>query len=178
MCFSSLEALKEPCRVKLHSDSLYLIKPLVEGKAQRWQLNDWVRSRVAMKPVKNADLWQRLLDAAARHEVEYIWVRGHAGIVENERCDAISVQAAQSGNLPIDPGFTPKPSNALIANKQAVADLAGRICRKCATPLIRKSPRAKHRPGQTYYFEYYLLCPQCRTMYMVEAAKRTISPPP
>jgi ribonuclease HI len=84
---SGLEALKRPCRVRLYSDSQYLrdgITKWIHGWKQRgWRTAD-------RQPVKNIDLWQRLDTAAARHAVEWEWVRGHAGHPENERADALA----------------------------------------------------------------------------------------
>lgn len=87
---SALEALKRPCSVDLHTDSQYLrqgITSWIEG----WKRNGW---RTAdRKPVKNADLWQRLDAAVARHNVRWHWVRGHAGHELNERADALAREA-------------------------------------------------------------------------------------
>lgn len=84
---AGLEALKRPCRVRLYTDSQYLrdgITQWLRGwKARNWRTAD-------KKPVKNVDLWQRLDAAAAPHQVEWLWVRGHAGHPENERADALA----------------------------------------------------------------------------------------
>jgi ribonuclease HI len=84
---AALESLKRPCRVRLHTDSLYLkegITRWIHGwKAKGWRTAD-------RKPVKNIDLWQRLDAALARHQVEFLWVKGHAGHAENERADALA----------------------------------------------------------------------------------------
>jgi ribonuclease HI len=84
---SGLEALKRPCRVKLYTDSQYVLGGITQWVAG-WKARGW---RTAdKKPVKNVDLWQRL-DAATRpHQVEWIWVKGHAGHPENERADALA----------------------------------------------------------------------------------------
>jgi ribonuclease HI len=86
----ALEALKENCTVSLYSDSSYVrdgIKTWIHG----WKKNGW---RTAdKKPVKNAELWQALDAARARHNVEFHWIRGHAGHPENERCDELARQA-------------------------------------------------------------------------------------
>lgn len=84
---AGLESLKRPSRVRLTTDSQYVMNGL-----RSW-LKDWKRRgwRTAdRKPVKNVDLWQRLDEAASRHEVEYEWVRGHTGHVDNERADALA----------------------------------------------------------------------------------------
>ncbi|MCG3143725.1 MAG: Ribonuclease HI [Gammaproteobacteria bacterium] len=92
---AGLESLKRPSRVRLTTDSQYVMNGL-----RSW-LKDWKRRgwRTAdRKPVKNVDLWQRLDEAASRHEVEYEWVRGHTGHVDNERADALA-NAAIDGLL-------------------------------------------------------------------------------
>ena len=86
---SALEALSRPCAVELHTDSQYL-RGGVTGWINNWKRNGW---RTAdKKPVKNDDLWRRLDEAAARHDVNWRWVKGHAGDVMNERADALARQ--------------------------------------------------------------------------------------
>ena len=84
-----LEALREPCRVILTSDSRYLIDAVTQGWLSSWQRRGWKRGK--NEPVLNVDLWQRLLPLLERHQVEFVWVRGHAGHPENERCDRMAV---------------------------------------------------------------------------------------
>ncbi len=87
----ALQALKRPCTIILHTDSIYLrdgITKWVHG----WKRNGW--KTADRKPVKNADLWQELIDAAAPHRVSWQWVRGHAGHPENERADRLACDAA------------------------------------------------------------------------------------
>lgn len=89
----ALEALKRPCRVELHTDSNY-VRDGITKWIHGWLRNGW---RTAdKKPVKNADLWQELLDAAARHRVEWHWVKGHSGHPENDRVDALACAAADA----------------------------------------------------------------------------------
>ncbi len=83
----ALEALKRPCKVRLTTDSTYLKDGITRWIA-RWKENGWRTAK--RKPVKNVDLWQRLEAALARHEVEWRWVRGHAGHAENERADKLA----------------------------------------------------------------------------------------
>ena len=99
----SLEALKESCRVTLYSDSRYVVDAVEKGWAKRWQANGWMRNK--KEPAINPDLWKQLLALCEQHDVEFRWVRGHAGNPENERCDQLAVQAAQQSNLPIDKGY-------------------------------------------------------------------------
>ena len=88
----ALEALKEPCRVVLCSDSKYVIDALSKGWAKKWRANGWKRGD--KKPALNPDLWEQLLNACERHELEYQWIKGHAGHPENERCDELAVEQA------------------------------------------------------------------------------------
>ncbi|KAA5805327.1 ribonuclease HI [Alkalicaulis satelles] len=83
----ALEALKRPCRVRLVTDSTY-VRDGVTRWLRTWKSNGWKTS--AKKPVKNEDLWRRLDAAAARHEISWEWVKGHAGHPENERADALA----------------------------------------------------------------------------------------
>jgi ribonuclease HI len=89
---AALEALRRPCRVVLHTDSEY-----VKNGITRWHTG-WVRKNWRSStgdPVKNMDLWQRLLAAAAQHKIEWRWVRGHAGDVMNERADVLATAARE-----------------------------------------------------------------------------------
>lgn len=83
----ALEALKRPCRVKLVTDSEYVMKGIREWMPN-WKKRGW--KTAAKQPVKNADLWQRLDEEVARHEVEWQWVRGHTGHAGNERADLLA----------------------------------------------------------------------------------------
>jgi len=100
---AGLEALKEKCRVTLYSDSDYVVKAMSRGWAQRWRANGWKRNR--REQALNPDLWERLLKLCEYHEVEFGWVRGHAGIPENIRCDELAMQAARQLDLPPDEGY-------------------------------------------------------------------------
>ena len=88
----ALEALKEPCRGVLCSDSKYVIDALSKGWAKKWRANGWKRGD--KKPALNPDLWEQLLNACERHELQYQWIKGHAGHPENERCDELAVEQA------------------------------------------------------------------------------------
>ena len=82
-----LEALKRPCRVRLVTDSQYVRNGITQWMAN-WKRNNWRTAN--RKPVKNADLWERLDAASAQHDVDWVWVKGHAGHPENERADAVA----------------------------------------------------------------------------------------
>ena len=89
---AALEALKRPSKVRLHTDSSYLKDGITKWLPQ-WKRRGW--KTADKKPVKNVDLWQRLEAAEAPHEVEWLWVRGHDGHVENERADALAREGMQ-----------------------------------------------------------------------------------
>ena len=98
-----LEALKEECRVTLYSDSQYVVNAVEKGWAWRWESKGWKRGKDAK--ALNPDLWERLLRLCEYHDVEFRWVRGHAGNKENERCDQLATGAARQRDLPVDKGY-------------------------------------------------------------------------
>lgn len=97
---SGLEALTRPCRVLLHTDSAYIVNAINKGWARRWREQGWMRNK--KESAENPDLWERLLELLDTHDVEFIWVRGHAGNVENERADRLAVAASQASDLLVD----------------------------------------------------------------------------
>ena len=90
---TGLEALKERCRVTLYSDSKYLTDAVTLGWAEKWRANNWMRTK--REKALNEDLWERLLSLLEKHEVEFVWVKGHAGHPENERCDRLAVMETE-----------------------------------------------------------------------------------
>ena len=94
---AGLEALNRPCEVALYSDSQYLVKAFNEHWIDGWIKKGWKRGK--NEPVKNTDLWKRLLKAKAPHHVEFIWVKGHDGHPQNERCDTLATTAADGSDL-------------------------------------------------------------------------------
>lgn len=99
----ALEALKRPCDVVLYSDSQYLVKAFNDRWVDGWLRRGWKNAK--KEPVKNVDLWKRLLAAKEPHDVTWSWVKGHAGHPENERCDALATAAADGGGRLADEGF-------------------------------------------------------------------------
>lgn len=100
---AGLEALTKPCDVDLYSDSQYLVKAVNEKWLDGWIKKGWKRGK--NEPVKNVDLWKRLLAVKSKHNVRFIWVKGHAGHPGNERCDELATKAADGDNLLIDEGL-------------------------------------------------------------------------
>ena len=94
---AGLEALIKPCHVTLYSDSAYLVNAFNQNWISGWVKKGWKRGK--NEPVKNVDLWKRLLAAKEKHWVTFIWVKGHDGHPQNERCDALATGAADGGNL-------------------------------------------------------------------------------
>ncbi len=99
---AGLEALTRPCQVELYSDSKYLVDAFNQHWIEGWLKKGWKRGK--NEPVKNVDLWQRLLKAKAPHQVSFHWVKGHDGHPENERCDQLATSAADGTDLLTDPG--------------------------------------------------------------------------
>ena len=89
----ALKILIEPCEVKLHTDSRYVIDGITKW-IHGWQRNGW--KNASKQPVSNIDLWHDLIEATARHQVEWIWVKGHNGHPENERADRLASDAAEA----------------------------------------------------------------------------------
>jgi len=96
----ALRALKRPCRVTLISDSLYVVHAIEKGWLKSWKAKGW--KKADKKPVLNIDLWQQLLPELERHDVTFSWTKGHAGDIENERCDELAVAASQQHDLKED----------------------------------------------------------------------------
>ncbi|MBR6618479.1 MAG: ribonuclease HI [Oscillospiraceae bacterium] len=86
---AGLAALKEPCEVILTTDSKYVVDSITKGWVYGWKQRGWIKSD--KKPALNVDLWEQLLPLLDKHHVTFVWVKGHAGHPENERCDALAV---------------------------------------------------------------------------------------
>jgi len=99
---TGLEALNRPCQVELYSDSKYVTDAFNQNWIDGWIAKNWNRGKSG--PVKNIDLWKRLLKAKEPHQVTFIWVKGHDGHVQNERCDLLATTAADGDDLIIDEG--------------------------------------------------------------------------
>jgi ribonuclease HI len=98
-----LEAIKEPSKVILYSDSEYLVNAMNQGWATRWKANRWKRNK--REKALNVDLWKRLLELCEIHEVRFEWVKGHAGLKGNERADWLSLAGMRGKDLAIDEGY-------------------------------------------------------------------------
>ena len=99
----ALQTLEQSYSVILYSDSRYVVDAIQKGWAEKWRANGWRRNK--KERAINPDLWRQLLTLCAEHEIEFRWVRGHAGNPDNERCDQLATQAARQKGLPIDEGY-------------------------------------------------------------------------
>ncbi len=101
----AMRHIQEPrVTATVHSDSKYVVDNLNGGYVARWRANRW-RTTATKQPAKNADLWTQLLELAERHQVTFVWVKGHVENPENCRCDELAVLARQADDLPPDEGF-------------------------------------------------------------------------
>ena len=100
---AGLKALKNGCIVTLYTDSQYLVNAMTKGWVEKWRANGWKRNK--QDRALNADLWEQMLDLCRRHQVKFVWVRGHADNQENECCDLLAREAASGQDLPDDKGY-------------------------------------------------------------------------
>lgn len=90
---NGLSALNRRCDVTIYTDSQYVVNGITKGWAESWKKNGWIKKD--KKPALNADLWDMLLTLLAQHQYKFVWLKGHAGHPENERCDAMAVAQSQ-----------------------------------------------------------------------------------
>ncbi len=100
---TGLEALNRPCDVTVYSDSQYVVNAFNQHWIDGWLKKGWKRGK--NEPVKNTDLWKRLLKAKESHNVTFQWVKGHDGHPQNERCDELATTAADGNELIVDEGL-------------------------------------------------------------------------
>lgn len=167
---AGLEMLKQRCKVTLYSDSQYVVDAIMKNWALSWKRKNWWRTRT--ERAANVDLWERLLLLCEKHEVEFRWVRGHAGNLENERCDQLAMAALRKPDLSIDDGYENKPDTEGLQPEMQ----EGEPCRKCSAPVIKRAGKSK--PDRDYYYEFHLWCPKCAIAYHVESAKRSVQQTP
>lgn len=174
-----LKSLKKKSVVNVYTDSRYVVDSITKGWAEKWKSKNWFRKQNS-KAI-NYDLWDILLKLISeQQEVKFNWVKGHAGHNENERCDELANLAINGENLIEDLGYEPKDeltksqeiTNRHDNSKKVIIKNEGDLCRKCSGKVIKKQPIKKViKPNQAYYYEYYLLCPNCKTMYFTDEAK-------
>lgn len=167
-----LERIKTKAKVTVYSDSKYVVDGIEKGWAVNWEKANWIRKKGNL--VLNKDLWERLLDIMDKHDVTFNWVKGHTGHTKNERCDVLANEGINSENKIKDEGYLEYLENIEYYQEQKI-EKEGDNCRKCETKVVKKVPKKrKVKLNKDFYYEYYLVCPNCKTMYMVEDAKRNI----
>jgi ribonuclease HI len=102
-CIAALKTLRTAAAVILYTDSRYVVNGICKGWARKWRANNWMRTKT--EAALNRDLWEEILALVGLHRVEFVWLRGHAGQPENERCDEIAKAAAQGTDLTEDHGY-------------------------------------------------------------------------
>jgi len=102
-CIKAIESLEPGCGVRLYSDSSYVVNGITKGWAVKWRKNGWIRS--GSEKAQNIDLWSKLLVLCEKIDIEFVWVKGHAGTPENECCDRLAVTAAAKSGLPVDEAY-------------------------------------------------------------------------
>ena len=167
---AGLELLKKPCQVNLYSDSQYVVKAMTEGWLTAWKTKNWWHTNTKRR--ENYDLWQRLDQLCMTHQVQFRWVKGHAGHQENERCDQLAMAALRQPNLPADEGYENRSDNDGVRPEMQEGD----SCLKCSVPVIKQTGRKK--PKRDFYYEFFLYCPGCKATYQVESAKRFVEQAP
>ena len=176
--------LKTRSKVTLHTDSQYTINGLQKWWAKKWKANNWFRT--GSQKAVNHDLWAILLELSEEHEVDFEWIKGHNGHLENELCDQLATLAMQRDDLLVDEWFEEapekpkqKPLSSLSSKERWNAtswwEKTGTNCKKCDNLLVKKTPKhTKKTLKKEYYYEYYHHCPACKTNYMLQEAKRDI----
>lgn len=172
---SGLQKLKKKSRVFVYTNSMYIVNPFNKNWIKNWVENNWVSNK---KNIVNVNLWKQLLELTQFHEVTFLYSKDRKML----ECLSIAEIAFKNSNILIDE-FYENPVNqeqieSVAVQKEQVnlkIKKDGDLCRKCNTPVIQKTPsRKKIKKNQSYYFEYYMFCPNCKTMYMVEEARKTI----
>ncbi|MCA9136858.1 MAG: ribonuclease HI [Planctomycetales bacterium] len=164
----ALEALKRPCTVRLHSDSRFLVDTVNTGLLFRRAADKW-------KAPKRweADLWKRFLNEYLKHDVELIWIKGHAGLQDNDRCDQLATEAMQSKSLEIDTGFQAEASPKVVSKKVATTKKKptkeGDPCQHCGHAMEKRYTK-KRSPNAIKRHEWYLYCAKCKQSYHTKEA--------
>jgi len=174
---TGLSKLKKKSKVTIFTDSQYTINGIEKWWAKKWKANNWRKGD--KKLATNSDLWGQLLDVLEKHEVNFYWVKGHNGHLENERCDELATLAMKRKELLIDEWFIESSEKKKFSPEQIIldpdAEKTGTNCKKCNNPLVKKLPKhTKKTLLKEYYYEYYHHCPACKTNYMLQEAKRDI----
>ncbi len=161
-----LEQLKNKAIVQVYSDSQYIVNAVNNGWLDKWKENNWLRNK--KEKALNIDLWKRLIELMNIHEVTFEWVKGHSGHEENERCDSLANMAMKGDNLLEDVEYLKQKENPVDGKIRKEGDL----CRKCNISVIQRENKLKKvKNKQKFYYKYYMVCPNCSTVYYTDEAK-------
>lgn len=129
----------------------------------------------------NYDLWEQLLEETQKHKIKFNWVKWHNWHKENERCDELATKEIlkntdiliKSKNNPHSISFLEKDIEWILIKTQKKIKMSkeNQPCKKCATPIIRVAPKKKNTKNKSFYYDWFLTCPNCKTNYFVEEAK-------
>jgi len=161
-----LEELKKKSNVDVYSDSKYVVDSINLKWVFKWKNNNWFKNK---DKAENIDLWERLLILLGKHDVKFNWVKGHNGHLENERCDELATLGIELTNKLVDTEYLKRLERGENYGKVLKE---GDSCKKCGASVIKRIPKKrKIKKKKTYFYKYYLVCPNCENMYMVESAK-------
>jgi len=177
-----LSELKEKCDVQIFTDSSYVVNWIEKWRAEKWKANNWMRTK-SDKAI-NYDLWEKLLQEVSKHKVKFNWVKWHAGHEENERCDELATNEILDNiwEIKVEKKITKKELLQKVLNtgvdsnqKKIKIQKVWDKCRKCWDIVVKAIPKKKNTKNKSYYYEYYLTCPSCKTNYFVDEAKVMIN---
>ena len=168
-----LSKLTEKCDVQVFTDSSYVVNWIEKWWAEKWKANNWMRTK--SEKAINYDLWEKLLLEVSKHKVKFNWVRWHNWHEENERCDELATNEILKNIWEIK--IEKKDLNTGIDSSQKKIKIqkAWDKCRKCWDIVIKAIPKKKNTKNKSYYYEYFLTCPSCKTNYFVDDAKVMIN---
>ncbi len=165
-----LEKLKIKSRVEIFTDSSYVVLGIKNWRAKKWESQGWMINR--SKKALNHDLREKLLYLIEKHEVSFNWIKWHNWHKQNERCDELVTNQIMKNTwilkrdkkVKIEEKFQEKTSKTKIKKPWDK-------CRKCSSEVIKLYPKKINTKNKSYYYRYYLSCPNCKTNYFLEEAK-------
>lgn len=183
-----LSKLNRYSKVEVFTDSSYVVNWIEKGWARKWKQNNWKKSD--WKQAENYKLWEKLLNLLENHDVSFNWVKWHNWHEENERCDELakneilknSPNSISHKEIEVEQKIDKKELLKKVLNtwvdlnmKKIKIEKAWDKCRKCWTAVVKAIPKKKNTKNKSYYYEYYLNCPNCATNYFVDDAKVMIN---
>ena len=164
---SGFQKLKKTVDITVYISYHYIIDPFEKDWISNWVENNWISNK---RRIANQDLWKQLLDLTKEHIVKFEYCNNEY----IKKCYTLSQLETQKNiEFKIDEVFEEECSQEIREDRKIRIDKEGDLCRKCSTPVVKKTPTQKKiKENQIYYYEYILQCPNCRTIFFVESAKR------